>query len=86
MIVNFILQSAINFFTWIIGLMPNFQGLPTGITQGFDFFSDYWNDASVIFPVGTAFQILALMVGIEIGIFVWRMWWFSYKKIPGKFT
>jgi len=86
MIVDFLMQIAISFFNWIISLMPNFTGLPSGISTAFTTFDTYWDKGSLVFPLDTLFQILALMISIEIGIFVWRMFWFSYNKIPGKFT
>ena len=86
MIVDFIVQIAVLFFNFVIGLMPNFSGLPTGITQSFTFFQTYWDKASLIFPMDTLFQVLALMITVGIGVFAWRMWWFTYHKIPGKFT
>lgn len=86
MIVDFIVNVAISFFNFIIGLLPNFTGLPSGISSAFSFFQTYWDKASLMFPMDTLFQILSLMIVIEIGVFAWRMWWFSYNKIPGKFT
>jgi len=86
MIIDFIVNIGISFFEFVIGLLPNFSGLPSGITSSFSFFQTYWNNASLIFPVDTAFQIIALIVSIELGIFAWRSWWFLYGKLPGKFT
>lgn len=86
MIINFILQTAIDIFNGIIGYLPPFNGLPIGITTGLTTMQTYWNNANNLFPVDTVFQILALTVVIEIAIFFWRGSWFTYNKIPGKFT
>jgi hypothetical protein len=86
MIVDFIIQIFIQFFGFLISRLPNFAGLPSGITNSITFFQTYWDKVSLVFPLDTAFQILALMVSIEVGIFAWHAWWFLYGKLPGKFT
>lgn len=86
MIINFILQSCTKIFQNIIGYLPPFTGLPDGITTGLTTLQTYWNNANTLFPVDTVFQILALTVVVEIAIFAWLGSWFTYNKIPGKFT
>lgn len=86
MIVNFLIQMLISFITWAVGFLPNFNGLPQGVTDGFTFLQPYFNLAYSIFPMGTVFQILLLMISIEIGVWSWDIFWWIYEKLPGKFT
>jgi len=86
MIVTFILQTLINFLSWAIGLLPNFSGLPVGITDAFSFLTPWFNHAYAIFPMGSVFQILLLMFVIQIGVWSWVIFWWFYDKLPGKFT
>lgn len=86
MIINFLLNSLISFFTWAINLLPDYTGLPVGVTSAFTFFQPYFNLAYQVFPMGTVFQIAVLMIGIEIGILTWDIFWWLYERLPGKFT
>lgn len=86
MIVDFVFNMVVSFLTFAIGLLPNFQGLPSGISSGFQTIQPFINSASAIFPMDTLIQILLLTISIQLAVFAWDMFWWFYAKIPGKFT
>lgn len=86
MIIDFLFNLVISFLTFAIGLLPNFQGLPSGISLGFETIRPFVNSAYAIFPMDTLFQVLALIVSIQIAVWSWDIFWWFYAKIPGKLT
>ena len=86
MIVNFIFQIVITLLTFGISVLPNFSGLPAGVTSAFSLLTPWFDTAYVIFPMQTLFQILTIMLSIQIAVWSWDIFWFFYNKMPGKFT
>lgn len=86
MIIDFVFNMVVSFLTFAIGLLPNFQGLPSGVSSAFQTIQPFVNSASAIFPMDTLIQILLLTISIQLAVFAWDMFWWFYSKIPGKFT
>ena len=86
MIIDFIFQLIISFAQFAINLLPNFSGLPSGVSSAFDFLQPYFQTAYTIFPMDTLFQILLLIISIQLAVWSWDIFWWFYNKMPGKFT
>lgn len=75
-LLNTVIQAGIN-------LLPTAGDLPSGINTAFSLFSNSFKLAGAIFPMGTVFTILTLVITIELAIFAFEIWDWLYHKIRG---
>jgi len=67
----------------IISLLPDSQGLPTGVQTALEFAVSKINSFSFIFPVDTLVQIIQYVVLLEVGVLALKLGLLIIKIIRG---
>jgi len=64
------------FFNFVLGLianiLPNSNGLPTGISNAITTFAGYLNSWGGMFPVNTLFTVITTVILFEVGVIMFK--------------
>lgn len=80
--VNFIVNSILDFFDWCMSLMTPYTGLPTDVISGFEYFGAKVRGFLCIFPQDTMLEILYLNLAIAFSLLMWKgaVWLMHWKQ------
>lgn len=82
MITTAFLSILVWYFGLILGLLPTYSGLPTGMESAMDTIANYTAQIGDIMPTGTIWTIIQAVIVIELGILVFNFvaWIFHWKQ------
>jgi len=82
MITTAFLSILVWYFGLILGLLPSYSGLPSGMETAMDTIAGYASQVGDILPTGTLWTIIKAMIVIELGILVFNFvaWIFHWKQ------
>jgi len=74
--VSFILSTILNFLTFIVGLLPNSTGLPTGVADAIQRITGLLYSFDFIIPIDLLLTVVQWILAFEISILLYRftMW------------
>lgn len=74
--VSFILNILLQFITFLVNLLPNSSGLPTGVTDAISRMGGLLYSFDFILPITLLFSIATWIITFELGILAYRftMW------------
>lgn len=81
-----ITTAFISIIAWyiglILGLLPVYSGLPTGMESAIDTIAGYTSQIGDIFPLGTFWTVIQVIIVIELAILVFNFvsWVFHWKQ------
>ena len=80
MIVTAIITFIANMVLWFLNLLPNANSTYiTGINNAVSTLTGWLTQWNNVFPVDTLFQVLGIMLIVELGLFIWKL----YRWIAG---
>lgn len=80
MIISYIITFITGIVLWLLNLLPNADSsITNSITTQFTAFKTWIATANNVFPVDTLFQILGIMILLESGLYLWKL----FKWIGG---
>lgn len=82
MIISFLLTAADGFFSWILGILPDSEGLPEGISDAFELIFAALNAMSFIIPVSSLFTAITIVVSYELVMWAFFAFLWVWKRIP----
>jgi Na+/H+ antiporter NhaD/arsenite permease-like protein len=83
MILTLILSALISIVLMLVGLLPNYTGLPTNISDVLNTLIGIFSKANNFFPFETLYTIAIVVFGIELSIFMFKIGNWIFNKIRG---
>lgn len=85
--IDTILHWIYELVTWILGLLPAYTGMPSGVTNAVAWFSGKVKGISCFMPVDTMWTILQFAIEVSLVLLVFRFFTWLFKwKLPHQGT
>ena len=83
MIISAILYIFAGILNGLVFVLPDASDLTGEISNAISFFSTYWNNWNVIFPLDTAVTVIGLVVALEVTILTYHLMMWVVRLIRG---
>lgn len=80
--VNFLINSILDFFDWGMSFFQVYAGLPPEVVSAFEFFGAKTRGYLCVLPQDTMLKILYLNLAVAFGLLMWKgsVWLVHWKQ------